>query len=64
MPTPTASKGTPSTPKAPKGITKEKVRRRHEQGDSPREISLLLGISTQAVYQHLREIEAEQAEAS
>lgn len=33
-----------------------------EKGCSPREIALLLGISTQAVYKHLKRIKAAKAE--
>lgn len=37
----------------------EKVRELHEKGRSPREIALLLGITTQAVYLHMKSIRNE-----
>ena len=41
--------------------TRERVRDLIDRGLSVREVAQLLGISTQAVYKHLKRIEAEQA---
>jgi hypothetical protein len=55
--------------KRPIGETRELVKSRALKGDPPREIALVLGISTQAVYQHLQalrdagELPPEKAEA-
>lgn len=38
--------------------TRERVRDLHAQGFKVRQIALALNVSTQAVYQHLRKIEA------
>jgi hypothetical protein len=48
----------------PTGKTRAKVRNLSKKGMSVREIGLLLGISTQAVYKHLARINREPQEAT
>jgi predicted ArsR family transcriptional regulator len=43
-----------TTPKAAPGQTREQVRRLYAEGITVRQIAAVLGISTQAVYTHLR----------
>lgn len=43
---------------------RERVREMKEQGLTPRQIALILGISTQRVYQHLKRIKDDQEKAS
>lgn len=50
------------TPGAPKNGNRERVRQLClEDGRKPREVAEILGISTQAVYQHLQRIRAQAA---
>lgn len=47
----------------PAGVTRAKVKNLHRKRKLiPREISQILGISTQAVYQHLTRIEQDEQE--
>lgn len=43
-------------PKAPRGVTRDKVAALHAEGKTPRQIADTLGITTQAVYPHLKSI--------
>ena len=44
--------------------TRERVRELTEAGYTPRQIARALDVSTQAVYQHLKRIRAEETEAA
>ena len=48
------------TPKAAVGITRAKVAELDGKGLSARQIALALGLSTQAVYQHLAKLREEE----
>lgn len=47
--------------KAPRGETRERVAEMRAAGMTPREVSLALGITTQAVYYHLRSLDRRDA---
>lgn len=53
-----------SKPKAAPGTTREEVREALERGRTPREIALVLGLSTQAVYWHIKRLGDERTEQS
>ena len=44
--------------------TRERVRQLTEQGLSVREVASILNVSTQAVYKHLKRIEAESSKGA
>lgn len=50
------SQATPIGPKRGAGETRRLVKRRYEQGCSVREIATFVGVSTQAVYEHLKRL--------